>query len=301
MNSLEKNITQLHKEKGSQWLADLPNIVNYLGAKWSLTHITPVSNMSWHYVAFSKQKNQKQVVLKIGCDKEVSQDEYRALHYFNGQGAIALLDYDADHSALLIEQATPGDSLISKHNDIENTIRIYADTINTLLHRSEIPVGFTHVSYWCKAIDRISDLRINKEYIDLANQLRSFLLSTVHDERVCHGDLHCENVIHYHEQWLAIDPKGIIGEVAFEAAAFDLLSNDELKNADKIPELILSRTKLLSDELHIEQARLLYWIFLRTVISAQWFVEDGGDPSKMLLIAGQLYHVIKSLLVSFRK
>ncbi|PIZ03658.1 MAG: aminoglycoside phosphotransferase [Gammaproteobacteria bacterium CG_4_10_14_0_8_um_filter_38_16] len=251
--------------------------------------------MSWHYVAFAKQKNQKPVVLKIGCDEKVSQDEYRALHYFDGQGAIRLLDYDADNSALLQEQATPGDLLISKHKDIENTIRIYTDTVNTLLHRLEIPSGFTHVSYWCKAIDRISDERINKEYIELANQLRSFLLSTAQNERVCHGDLHCENIIHHQNQWIVIDPKGIIGEVAFEAAAFDLLSNDELKNNDDLSELIFSRTKLLSDELHIEQTRLLYWIFLRTVISAQWFAEDGGDPGKMLLIAKHSYSLIKNL------
>jgi streptomycin 6-kinase len=79
MNSLEKNITNLHKQKGSEWLADLPNIINYLTAKWSLTHIVPVSNMSWHYVAFAKQENNKPVVLKIGCDEKVSRDEYRAL------------------------------------------------------------------------------------------------------------------------------------------------------------------------------------------------------------------------------
>lgn len=293
MNILEKNITQLHKEKGSQWLADLPNIINYLAAKWSLTHITPVSNMSWHYVAFAKQKNQKPVVLKIGCDEKVSRDEYRALHYFDGQGAIRLLDHDSDHSALLLEQATPGDLLISKHNDIENTIRIYADTVNTLLHRSGIPAEFIHVSYWCKAIDRINDARINKEYLDLANQLRSFLLSTADNERVCHGDLHCENVIHHQDKWIVIDPKGIVCEMAFEAAAFDLLSNDELKNTTDLPELILSRTKLLSEALNIEQTRLLYWIFLRTVISAQWLVEDSGDPRKMLLIAEYLYQLIK--------
>lgn len=294
MNTLEKNITQLHKEKGSQWLANLPNIINHLAEKWSLTEINPVSNMSWHYVALAKQHNQKNVVLKIGCDEKVSQDEYRILEYFNGQGAIALLDYDADHLALLLERAAPGDLLISIHNDIENTIRIYADTINTLLHRSEIPAGFTHVSHWCKAIDGINDVRINKEFVDLALHLRSFLLNPIYDERVCHGDLHCENVIHHQDQWIVIDPKGIIGEVAFEAAAFDLLSNDELKNTGDIAELILFRTKLLSDVLHIEQTRLLYWIFLRTVISAQWFVEDGGDPSKMLLIAKHLYHLIKN-------
>jgi streptomycin 6-kinase len=261
MNTLEKNITRLHKEKGFQWLADLPNIVNHLSEKWSLTDINPVSNMSWHYVALAKQKNQKPVVLKIGRDEKVSQDECRALHYFDGQGAIALLDYDADYSALLLALATPGDLLISKRNDIENTIHIYADTVNTLLHRSEIPAGFTHVSHWCEAIDRINDSRISEQYIELALQLRSFLLSSMRDEHVCHGDLHCENVIHHQDQWIAIDPKGIIGDAAFEAAAFDLLSNDELKNVTELSELILSRTKLLSDALHIEQTRLLYWIF----------------------------------------
>lgn len=176
MNTLEKNITSLHKEKGFQWLADLPNIINYLAAKWSLTDINPVGNMSWHYVAFAKQQNQKPVVLKIGCDEKVSQDEYRALHYFDGQGAIQVLDYDADYSALLLACAIPGDLLTSTQNNIKNTIHIYADTVNTLLHRSAIPAGFTHVSHWCCALDRINDSRISKQKVDLAMQLRTFFI-----------------------------------------------------------------------------------------------------------------------------
>ncbi|PIZ04838.1 MAG: hypothetical protein COY58_01935 [Gammaproteobacteria bacterium CG_4_10_14_0_8_um_filter_38_16] len=100
-------------------------------------------------------------------------------------------------------------------------------------------------------------------------------------------------MIHHQNQWIIIDPKGIVGEVAFEAAAFDLLSDDELKNASIIPELILSRTQLLSGALYVEQRRLLYWAFLRAVISAQWFIEDGADPSKMLLITNHLYCLIK--------
>jgi len=296
MNIFEKNIIQLHQEKGRQWLARLQHTIDCLTDKWTLSDVQPVDNMTWHYVAFAKQNGQTPVVIKIGCDKAVSADEYRALKYFNGHGAIDVLDYDQKYSALLLEQAVPGNLLIDERHNIESTISIYANTINTLLQQKNVSDKFVHVSHWCRAIYRITDTRVDKKYVDLAQQIRLFLLSSLKDEFVCHGDLHSENVIHHQDQWIVIDPKGIVGEVAFEAAAFDLLSDDELKNADNAPDLIFSRIKLLAEKLNIDQVRLLYWVFLRALISAQWFIEDGGDPSRMLLIANCLFSLVSKLI-----
>lgn len=295
MNNLEKNITQLHKEKGRQWLSDLPGIIDALSNKWSLSDIQPVDNMSWHYVAFAVQNKKKPVVLKIGCDDKVLRDEYRALRYFNGQSVISVIDYDPEHAALLLKHAIPG-NLLSEYVDKEQALLIYANTVRLLHYHQKSTDDFTHVSDWCRSIDRITDVRINQSFVDLAKQLCSFLLSSVESEILCHGDLHCENVIQNNDQWVVIDPKGVVGELAFEAAAFDFLSDDELKDSQNVADLFLSRIKILSEALSINNDRLLSWVFLRAIMSAQWFVEDGGDPSSVLLIAKHVYQPVLNLL-----
>lgn len=43
-----------------------------------------------------------------------------------------------------------------------------------------------------------------------------------------HGDLHQDNILKQGNGWLAIDPKGVIGEAEFEIAAFDFMYIREL-------------------------------------------------------------------------
>ncbi len=104
-----------------------------------------------------------------------------------------------------------------------------------------------HMSTWCKAIDRISDPRIASRLIDKAHALKLMLLSTVKKEYLCHADLHLENIIQQGDSWVVIDPKGIIGEMVFEAAAFDLLNTED----------IITHVTLLADALQLEFNRLL--------------------------------------------
>jgi streptomycin 6-kinase len=124
------------------------------------------------------------------------------------------------------------------------------------------------------------------------------LLSTAQQEYLCHGDLHLENILQHGSHWLAIDPKGIIGEMAFEAAAFDCLSPDELKDSQQVTSKIIDRVEKLAITLRIDFNRLLAWIFLRTIISAQWFIEDKGEPNESLderlTLAKHVYPILRS-------
>ncbi len=81
MKILEKNIVNLHGEKGRKWLDSLPSLVEKISAKWRLANIQPVKNMSWNFVATAKSQNAN-FILKIGYDKKLIIDEYKALKTF---------------------------------------------------------------------------------------------------------------------------------------------------------------------------------------------------------------------------
>jgi streptomycin 6-kinase len=282
MATLKKNIINANGQQGESWINTLETTIALLQKRWLLTEIHPVNNMSWNYVALCRQ-NGNPGVLKIGCDAKAIKDEFNALQHFAGAGAIKVIDYDAEYHALLLEQAIPGYLLKEHHpKQMEDVIGIYAAVVKKLTMHSPIQKSFKHVSEWCAVIDNMDDPRIPARFIIKAKALRTMLLSTIKNEYLCHGDLHFENIIQHHSEWLSIDPKGVIGEVAFEAAACDLISDEELSEPSLLASKLTYRIQLLSQALDLDKNRLIGWIFLRIMLSIQWFVEDKGDPTRML-------------------
>lgn len=293
MRTLETNVINTWGNTGRRWLQNLSHIIAELSEHWKLSDVMPVENMSYNFVATAKQDHNTPVVLKFSCDKELIEDEYRALKHFNGVGAIRVIDRCAKRHALLLEQATPGGLLKAKQpKDIEGTIEIYANVVKALSSLKKPSTQYTHVEKWCQAIDRITDPRITFKYIDKAKELRDYLLNSSANEYLCHGDLHLENIIYHDKQWLSIDPKGILGEIAFEAAAFDLLVKSDWDAPETVPDKINQRLSLLANKLEISEIRLRAWFFLRAIISAQWFIEDNGSPDKILSLGAVLYPML---------
>ena len=295
MRIFEKNIINLYGKQGKKWLDSLPIIIKKLCQHWHLTDINPVNNMQWNYVAFALQKNNLGVVLKISLEKQLMQNEYHALRHFDGHGAIKVLANNWTYHAMLLQQATPGHTLHQFYlYHPTDTISIYAHVVQSLARQKISSNNSVHVSSWCKAIDRISDPCIDPHLVNQAQQLKEKLLNSAQDEYLCHGDLHLENIIQHASNWLVIDPKGIIGEMAFEAAAFDILNPAEIKKNSALTLTILDRVTSLAMALNLDFNRLLAWIFLRTIISAQWFIEDKDNPSNNITLAKQIYPLLKS-------
>ena len=293
MKTLSKNAINVWGDKGKRWLKDLPEILSILTCYWKLSNVIPVNNMTYNYVAKAKQNENIPVVIKVSCDKQIFEAEYSALNYFNGKGSIKVFDVYADSNAMLIEQAIPG-MLLKAHQaiNINKTIDIYADVIKELASQNGEVNSANHVRQWCQAIDRIDDKRIDVNYIQKAQELRDYLLSSIEHECFCHGDLHLENIISHADKWLSIDPKGVIGEIAFEASAFDLIHKSEWDHTELISSKIINRVNLLADAIGVDKDRLIGWIFLRIIISAQWFIEDNGSPDEMLTLASIVYPML---------
>lgn len=113
MKTLMQNITNIYGKKGQEWLDNLPKIVEALSNYWKLTNIIPVDNMTYNYVVKATTHENQRVVLKISCDEKSIIDEEQALHYFAGNGAIKLLDYNEQYYAMLLHQAVSGITLKS--------------------------------------------------------------------------------------------------------------------------------------------------------------------------------------------
>ena len=72
-----------------------------------------------------------------------------------------------------------------------------------------------------------------------------------------HGDLHHWNILRASRQpWLAIDPKGIIGDPAFEVAAWMLNPVTDLGNWPNLKRVTARRLDQFNEILGIDRQRL---------------------------------------------
>ncbi len=86
-----------------------------------------------------------------------------------------------------------------------------------------------------------------------------------------HGDLHHDNILAAERApWLALDPKGVAGEPAYEVGA--LMRNPRPQPA----EVLARRASILAEVLDIDRQRILGWSFAQAVLSAWWNIEDQG-------------------------
>ncbi len=114
------------------------------------------------------------------------------------------------------------------------------------------------------------------------------LLSAPRDVAVLHGDLHHGNVLDFGDPgWLAIDPKGLVGERGFDYA--NLFCNPDLSDpvppVATLPDVFASRVALVADLAGLQRDRLLLWVLAWAGLSAAWIIDSGETPATSLNVA----------------
>jgi streptomycin 6-kinase len=290
MNILKQNMENIYGERGKLWVSSLPHILAELAIHWKLSNILPVDNMTFNYVAKATTNTNVPVVLKISYDEKSISDEILALKYFDGSGSIQLIAHNERYHALLLQQAVPGITLKSLYpSQIEYVMDCYIDTMR-LLHSKPLPKknNYRHISDWLMAIDNLKSQECPLYLIQKAIALKNTLLTSMTAEIFLHGDLHHDNLLKDGEHWLAIDPKGIVGESEFEMAAFDFMNINELANMSNVKNILEARIDLLAAKAQLNPKRINDWIFIRLILMAAWHVEDNGDPSGAMKLAEAL-------------
>lgn len=276
MKTFEQNIIIVYGEKGRQWLDRLPNLVIQLANTYELSNLKPVNNLSYNYVLSGFQDSQP-IILKLGLDIDGFKREAEALIALEGFGVVQVFSENA--GLLLLECATPGVSLTSyfPKNDNES-INITADVIKRL-HKAPLPsaYAFPHIKDWLEALD--GDLKIPAQTIQRAREVRDQLLKTAGSDVLLHGDLHHDNILQNDNDWLVIDPKGVIGDPAYEVAAFIRNPMPELLNLDNSQKVIRNRVKRFVELLELPSQRILDWCFVQAVLAWVWALEDGCDDT----------------------
>jgi streptomycin 6-kinase len=111
------------------------------------------------------------------------------------------------------------------------------------------------------------------------------LASSATESVVLHQDLHAENILRAErEPWLAIDPKPLVGDPAFDAASLLRDRRDELARHPDPARLIRWRLDALTDLLALDRERLRGW----GVVHALAWASGNGDADRLLVACASL-------------
>jgi len=277
-----RTILEVFGEGGAEWLRRLPDLIAQFERIWSIRAGPPFPNLSYNYVAPGIRGDGAQVVLKLGVPNPELTTEIEALRFFEGAGAVLLMEADAAQGALLLERLTPGRPL-SALDDDEQATCVAVDVMRQLWRPAPRAHGFRTVEQWAAGLGRLRTRfgggcgPLPASLVEQAEGLFADLLPSMGEVVVLHGDLHHDNILSAERQpWLALDPKGVVGEREYEVGA--LLRNPlpRLLEETKPGRVLARRIRQLADELGFERERLRAWGLAQAVLSAWWSIEDHG-------------------------
>lgn len=221
----------------------------------------------------------ERVVLKLITSAHDELHSGKVLRAFQGSGAVRVLEEEV--GAVLVERLEPGEQLVNlaRAGKDDEATRILAGVIEKLAGHTS-PDECPSVGQWGKGFDRYvesGDAQISSGLVREAQLVFNEMVSTQDQVMLLHGDLQHYNVLFDHRRgWVAIDPKGVVGELEYEVGAL-------LRNPYELPEFfsnrdtIERRLKILSSLLPLDHKRTLQWGFAQAVLSAIWGVEDGYE------------------------
>lgn len=199
-------------------------------------------------------------------DDVESEHEADALRFWDGHGAVRLLAHEPAERALLLERCPPGTSLWEVPE--EEAVGIGAGVLRRLWRPP--PEGHQYrlladdAVRWAEQLPRRWEelgRPVERSVIEQALAALRELPGSQEDLVVCHQDFQGSNVLRAErEPWLAIDPKPIVGERAFDVASFLRDRRWELTAAT-----VRRRLDRLSEELRLDRERMRGWGIAHTL------------------------------------
>ncbi|HEY7355473.1 MAG TPA: aminoglycoside phosphotransferase family protein [Ktedonobacterales bacterium] len=281
-------------EEGERWIQSLPSILATCEERWNIAIGAPFPNLSYNYVASATRADGSPVVVKVCLPTGEFPEESEALRLFDGRGMVQLLECDADNETMLLESLQPG-TLLSSVEDDETATSIAASVMRQFWRPVPAQHSFPTISDWGRGFVRLRDHYAGghgpfpPRLLEEAETLFAELSASMDAPVLLHGDLHHDNILAARRlPWLAIDPKGLVGEPAYETGA--LLRNPlpQLLQTHQPVRILARRIAQLAEELALDRARIRGWALAQAVLSAWWNVEDDGLIGSNAIICAEL-------------
>jgi streptomycin 6-kinase len=268
------------------WLAELPRQMNDICSEWQLAVDGQVMTGAAAAVLPVRTQDGDHAVLKLGWPHPEAEHEHLALRAWAGRGAVRLLRADPRRQVLLLERAEPGHDLHTL--PILEACEVIAG-LYPKLHGPTLPQLdrlSAHAERWADELVHLRRTqRVPRRFVDQAISLASdFASDPQTDAGLIHSDLHFANVLAAaREPWLAIDPKPLTGEPAYEVAPVLWNRWDEAVATGDIRAAVLRRMFTLIDHADLDEDRVRAWVVVREMVNVRETIlgDEAGGPAQV--------------------
>ncbi|MAS87157.1 MAG: 3'-kinase [Micavibrio sp.] len=259
--------------------------------KWHLSNPQEITQTPTSTIYKVIKQDGVTAILKLLSDMGVEDERDGAylLDYYSGDGAIDI--YNHDDGAHLLEYA--GDetlSMLVKSGKDKEATQIICDVVRALQQPRKLP----YPSALKPLKEQFFELfeAAKKQGADAvivqAAQVADELFNTTAKEIPLHGDIHHSNIMKSARGWVAIDPKGLIGDPCYDVA--NIFGNpDSLHDLTLNPQRMRYLADIFSEQLNLSRERILRFAFVHNVLSAVW---GGRDSDHRLKIAQMAFNII---------
>lgn len=242
--------------------ARLRRIAAECAERWTLRIGEPLLGGNIALVLAAERDDGTPAVLKVSPAHPESDPEADALACWAGDGAVRVLEHDRGRRALLLERLVPGTSAWALDED--EATRAVAGVLRRI--GREPPAGDPFRPLADAAREWAEDVP------EVGPTVEELLADPV-PQLLLHQDLHGRNVLRHGRDWVAIDPKPLVGDPAFDVAS---IVRDRRPIRDR--RVVERRLDLLADELGHDRERMRLWSWVHALA---W-----GLPNEARLIRG---------------
>ena len=272
--------------EGEVFIARLPYLIETCKRRWKLRASSPFA-LSYNYVVPAILEDGSEAVLKLGVPNPEFTTEIEALRLYGGRGAAGLIAADAELGALLLERVMPGTPLAELEDDDAATL-IAADVMSGLWRPLPQQHPFPDLRRWTQSLWQYAEKwgpnsapeegPLPWSWVDKAVRQLNELLASPGAPVLIHGDFHHWNVLRAErEPWLAIDPKGVAAEPAFDVGPLFYNPMPQVFGWADLARATRRRVDLLTERLALDRQRLIACAFVAAMLSLCWSIEGGDE------------------------
>ncbi|TCO44348.1 streptomycin 6-kinase [Kribbella antiqua] len=253
-------------EAGATWLAELPGIVAELMERWGCKPDGPVVHGRVGVVVPVQD-----AVIKVSFPHPGNVHEPDAFTAWDGQGAVRLYERDDERFAMLLERVHPstlaelgaGDEIAAVAGSLSRRLSIPAPP--------ELPRLADQADSW--------EDELRRGAADFPDALPAAVVEAalaVVDELgrsqpdlLLHGDFHPRNILRAErEPWLAVDPKGYVGDPAYDGGTLLKPRALALIDSADLTKALQRELDVFAEAAELDRERVRRWAHLQLVQAA---------------------------------
>ncbi len=197
-----------------------------------------------------------------------------ALNAFGSHRAVAVVDVLQNEAAVLLERVTPGERLASIAAE-DDAMAVVARLFAEGWPKAPDPARAMPLRTFAESLTRAA--AVDRAF-DRPATLLGELLTTSTDQVLLHGDLHYDNILSSDRAgYLLIDPKGAIGDPAFDIGYVVSRPMPAALGTLSFAEAVGQRLAFLPKMLGLDPQRVAAFAYVAAALSTAWAREDN-DP-----------------------